>query len=95
MTSVDLEFRTRVASIPTHGIGLSVDVYAPDVFDLLDALDRRGLGYGYLELFKAPSSALARVRRRIPTTLLEYHGDGLWLTQPDMGTGYPLDAELA
>ncbi len=27
--------------------------------------------------------------------MLEYHGDGRWLTQPDMGTGYPLDAELA
>ena len=63
---MDQEFRRRVASIPGHGLGLSVDVYAPNLFDLLDALEKRGLGYGYLELFKAPSPALSRVRRRVP-----------------------------
>ncbi len=95
MTSVDETFRRRGSSIPTHGLGLSVDVYAPDPFDLLEALGKQGLAYGYLEVFKAPAPALARVRRRVPTTLLEYHGDGLWLTQPDLETGYPLQAELA
>ena len=43
-TSMDQEFRCRVASIPSHGLGLPVDVYAPNRFDLLDALTHlRGL----------------------------------------------------
>lgn len=92
---VDQEFLQRVALIPHHGLGLSVDVYQPDLFELLDALARRSLASGYLEIFKASQPALAAVRRRLPACLLEYHAEGLWVTQPDMETAYHLDQELA
>ncbi|TAJ23432.1 MAG: DUF692 family protein [Nitrospirae bacterium] len=100
MATVDQEFFRRVARIPHHGLGLSVDVYTPDLFDLLDALAEggaggRGLDCDYLEIFKAALPALADVRRRLPNTLLEYHAEGLWITQPDLETRYPFEAELA
>ncbi|MBI3603113.1 MAG: DUF692 family protein [Nitrospirae bacterium] len=100
MTTVDREFSQRVSRVPHHGLGLSVDVYTPDLFDLLDALATGGVGgqeltCDYLEIFKAALPALADVRRRLPNTLLEYHAEGLWITQPDLETGYPFEAELA
>jgi uncharacterized protein (UPF0276 family) len=95
MATVDQEFLRRVSLIPQHGLGLSVDVYQPDLFELLDVLEQRSLAYGYLEIFKASQPALAAVRRRLPACLLEYHAEGLWVTQPDMETAYHLDQELA
>jgi len=95
MAPVDQEFLQRVSLIPRHGLGLSVDVYQPDLFELVDALEQCSLAYGYLEIFKASQPALAAVRQRLPACLLEYHAEGLWVTQPDMDTAYHLDHELA
>jgi uncharacterized protein (UPF0276 family) len=95
MASVDQEFLERVARIPHHGLGLSVDVYQPDLFELVQALEHRGLPFGYLEIFKAAAPALAEVRRRLPSASLEYHAEGLWVTQPDFRTHYPIEEEIA
>ena len=81
--NLEQEFIQRLVKIPRHGLGLSVDVYSPNLFDLLEALDGRGVTYGYLEIFQASQSALADVRGRLPQDLLEYHAEGLWLTQPE------------
>lgn len=64
-----------------QGVGLSVDVYSPDLFSLLDSLKCRQVIPAYLEVFQAASTALAAVRSHteIPLT---YHGEGLWVTQP-------------
>lgn len=94
MASIDQEFVTRVNRIPHHGLGLSVDVYQPDLFELAGELTRRGLDYGYLEIFKAAPAALELVRRRLPAALLAYHAEGLWVTQPDPERLSPFDAEL-
>ena len=58
MTSIEREFIQRVNRIPHHGLGLSVDVYQPDLFELSGELTRRGLDYGYLEIFRAAPAAL-------------------------------------
>jgi uncharacterized protein len=94
MTSVDHEFLVRAARIPFHGLGLSVDVYTPDLFDLVEELQVCGLTYGYLEIFKASQSASAEVRRRLPGALLEYHAEGLWVSQPRLTASYPFETEL-
>jgi len=94
MTPVEREFCDRVERIPAHGLGLSVDVYQPDLFELVDALNRRGLEYGYLEIFKAAPAALESVRHRLADTLLSYHAEGLWVTQPNPETLSPFHAEL-
>ncbi|OGW64865.1 MAG: hypothetical protein A3H49_02410 [Nitrospirae bacterium RIFCSPLOWO2_02_FULL_62_14] len=94
MTPIEREFLDRVARIPHHGLGLSVDVYQPDLFELVGALNRRGLDYGYLEIFKAAPSALEVLRRRLPGVLLSYHAEGLWVTQPDPETLSPFHAGL-
>ncbi len=46
------EFQRRAAHIPPHGVGLSVDIYAPDVFELVDAWEAAGLQH-YLDVSKA------------------------------------------
>ncbi len=94
MTSIDQEFLKRVTRIPHHGLGLSVDVYTPDLFELVGELERRGLDYGYLEIFKAAPAALEVLRRRLPQARLAYHAEGLWVTQPDPERLSPFDAEL-
>jgi uncharacterized protein (UPF0276 family) len=94
MTTINHEFCKRVSRIPHHGLGLSVDVYQPDLFELVDALNRRGLDYGYLEIFKAAPAALESVRRRLAKTLLSYHAEGLWVTQPNPERLSPFHAEL-
>ncbi|MDP3090640.1 MAG: DUF692 family protein [Nitrospira sp.] len=74
-------FQDRVARIPVHGLGLSVDVYSPDLLSLLADLTRRQVLPMYLEVFHATSSALAAVRDQTDVPL-PYHGEGLWVTQP-------------
>ncbi len=86
MSGIEREFESRVAGISRHGLGLSVDVYSPDLFEVQDALRDHGMAPGYLELFKAEDSALAAVRERTPSARLAYHAEGLWITQPGWET---------
>jgi len=95
MKSFDQDFASRLSKIPAHGLGLSVDVYTPDLFELAQSLDAAGLSYGYLEIFRAPESALENVRRAFPGIRLAYHGEGLWMTQPDWDTAYPAEDEMS
>jgi uncharacterized protein len=80
------EFAHRLLHVQAHRLGLSVDVYSPDLTGLLHALRIRGLNPSYLEIFRAAPTALAAVREQAGGTLLAYHGEGLWLTQPEAGT---------
>ena len=77
------EFTQRASGMATHGLGLSVDVYSPDLMHLVRSLRDAGLQPGYLEVFKATTSAMQWVRRQLPDMKLPYHGEGLWVTQPD------------
>ena len=78
------DFRRRLREIPLQGMGLSVDVYSPDLFELVNRLREGGLQPGYLEIFKATTTALTKVRQAVPDLPLAYHGEGLWITQPDV-----------
>ncbi|MFM8550753.1 MAG: DUF692 family multinuclear iron-containing protein [Nitrospiraceae bacterium] len=95
MSVVEREFHRRAAQIAPHGLGLSVDVYTPDLFELLGALDRAGARADYLEIFRAALPALQAVRQQCPSLPLECHAEGLWLTQPDWREAYPAEQELA
>src|SRR6185295_18223960 len=78
------DFQRRLREIPTQGMGLSVDVYTPDLFELVSRLREQGLWPAYLEVFKATTTALTKVRQALPDIPLAYHGEGLWITQPDV-----------
>jgi uncharacterized protein len=80
---VHREFLRRVEQIPAHGLGLSIDVYSPDLTSLLQALQKRQVPPAYLEIFRATPNTLALVRKQAGNGLLTYHGEGLWLTQPE------------
>lgn len=77
------EFTQRANNLPAHGLGLSVDVYSPDLLELVRALRDAALEPGYLEVFKATTSALQWMRQQLPDIQLPYHGEGLWSTQPE------------
>ncbi len=94
MATVDQEFLKRIKAIPRHGFGLSADVYSPEIGELLGALGDDASTVDYVELFKANEGALAAVRRRLPSIALAYHGEGLWITQPDWCEQYPYRLEL-
>lgn len=94
MSVVEQAFRRRAAHIAPHGFGLSVDVYAPDLFELLGALDRAEVRADYLEIFRAPLPALQAVRQQCGSLPLECHAEGLWVTQPDWQQAYPAMREL-
>jgi hypothetical protein len=94
MTSIEQEFQSRVSRIPQQGLGLSVDVYTPDVFEVVEALDQASLSYGYLEMFKASQGALADLRRRLPHARLQYHAEGIWITQPGLERSAQFDTAL-
>ncbi|RPH77546.1 MAG: DUF692 family protein [Nitrospiraceae bacterium] len=81
---VQQDFQRRFRNIPPLGMGLSVDVYSPNLFELENKLREQGLQPGYLEVFKATMTALSTVRQAIPDMSLAYHGEGLWITQPDV-----------
>ena len=51
------EFTQRAARISSHGLGLSVDVYQPDLMHLVQTLRDGGLRPGYLEIFKATTTS--------------------------------------
>ncbi len=78
------DFLRRLRQIPPQGMGLSVDVYSPDLFELVKKLRERALQPGYLEVFKATTTTLTTVRQALPDIPLAYHGEGLWITQPDV-----------
>jgi len=82
--SVQQDFQRRLMEVSPLGMGLSVDVYSPDLFELVNTLRERGLQPGYLEVFKATTTALTTVRQAMPDIPLAYHGEGLWITQPDV-----------
>ena len=75
MGSSSNEFLTRAARIPVHGIGLSVDVFSPDLLELYQALEQAGARPDYLEIFKAPTRELTRIRAALPEIPLTYHAE--------------------
>src|ERR1051326_6156658 len=89
MNASDHDFSRRAALIPHHGVGLSVDVHAPDVLELSDALSRAGTKPDYLEVYKAPFSALLRAGEVLPGSLFAYHPEGLGAIDPEMTSRYP------
>ena len=82
MASIQQEFLHRVSRIPPQGLGLSVDMYTPPLFELIDVLRSARVQFSYLEIFKAPLPALAEVRRHLNGKGLQYHAEGLWIPQP-------------
>ena len=92
--SVDQAFQCRAESIPRLGLGLSVDVYSPNLFMLMDRFLSQEGGPAYLEIFRATETALRTVRQSIPAIPLTYHGEGLWVTQPDFSVMPYLAEEL-
>lgn len=92
--SVEQDFRRRVAVIAGLGLGLSVDVYSPDLFELMRQFNGNKHQPGYLEIFRATVTALQVVRKHLPTIPLAYHGEGLWVTQPDFSDALFFDEEI-
>lgn len=92
---IDTEFKKRVSQIPSQGLGLSVDVYQPDLVALMEASTVLRLNVGYWEVFKAADKALEQVRSHYPGARLTYHGEGLWATQPDFKRAPSVQEELA
>lgn len=88
------EFLRRVRLIPTHGLGLSVDIHAPEVTSLLRSLQARQVPPGYFEVFYTESAALQAVREQVGQRFLAYHGEGLWITQPEMAGSWAGRQEL-
>lgn len=95
MSIVEHTFRRRAAHIAPHGLGLSVDVYTPNLFELLGALEQAGARADYLEIFRASLPALHAVRQQCASLPLECHAEGLWLTQPEWQQAYPAEQELS
>ena len=92
--SVGQQFQRRAQAVPKIGLGLSVDVYSPDLVEVMSRFQCAGLRPAYLEIFRAPAEALRAVRRIIGALPLAYHGEGLWITQPDFASRPFLDSEL-
>ena len=86
---IEHQFAARAARISVRGIGLSVDIYSPDLLELRDGLAQAGLQPDYLEVFKAPVREMRHARQAFPSTPFAYHAEGLWLTEPDLQTRYP------
>ena len=91
---VERQFQRRAQRVPRLGLGLSVDVYSPDLWDLIRRFEGRAVRPAYLEIFRATATALQAVRQSFPTLPLTYHGEGLWITQPEFGAGPCWEKEL-
>src|SRR5207253_6464504 len=89
MQHCDREFYNRAACIPLHGVGLSVDVFSPELLDLDSALEQAGLRPDYWEVFEASSAELARIRRALAPTPRAYHAEGVWLIDPELVSRFP------
>ncbi len=83
---VERDFIRRADAIPGYGLGLSVDVYSPDIFALWRQFEREEHRPGYLEIFRATATAFQTVREHLPAVPMAYHGEGLWVTQPDFSS---------
>ncbi len=86
LSSIHDEFERRAGQISFLGLGLSVDVYCPDLFDLMAELSQQSLVVDYLEIFQASRGALRKVREAFPEVPLAYHAEGIWVTQPHWKT---------
>ncbi|MCS6896544.1 MAG: hypothetical protein NZM29_01100, partial [Nitrospira sp.] len=91
---IEREYLSRLHHVPTHGLGLSVDVYSPDIFSLLGGLRGRQAFPDYLEIFRATPESLAALEREARGCLLSYHGEGLWLVQPGACEDLEFEREL-
>lgn len=92
--SIDQEFEQRAAAVPKLGLGLSVDVYSPDLWDVMGRFAGRSFGPAYLEIFRAPTTALRSVRESFSEMPLAYHGEGLWITQPEFSSAPLFEDEV-
>jgi uncharacterized protein len=89
------EFLRRLETIPVHGLGLSVDIHAPDLSSLRGTLQERQVPPAYFEVFRTTSMALASTRKAAGDGLLTYHGEGLWVTQPKMADSTAFGQEIS
>ncbi|WHZ28028.1 MAG: hypothetical protein OJF51_002826 [Nitrospira sp.] len=89
------EFIQRLGTIPVHGLGLSVDIHAPDLASLRRSLQERQVPPAYLEVFRTTPTALASTRKEVGAGLLTYHGEGLWITQPEMAHSASFRQEIS
>ena len=89
------EFIRRLGTIPVHGLGLSVDIHAPNLDSLRRNLQERQVPPAYLEVFRTTPMALASVRKEAGDALLTYHGEGLWVTQPEMADAAAFEQEIS
>ena len=80
---VHIDFVRRVEAVSAQSLGLSVDVYSPDLIELVRCLKTQDLSPGYLEIFRATTSVLESIRQQLSGLVLSYHGEGLWVTQPE------------
>ena len=92
--SVNQVFQCRAEEIQQQGFGLSVDVYSPNLFELMSRFERASTRPAYLEIFRAAAAALETVTRRMTGVSFAYHGEGLWITQPDFARAPHLRDEL-
>lgn len=92
--SVEQRFQRRAEAVPKLGLGLSVDVYSPDLFELMSRFEGLAARPAYLEIFRATTTALQAVTKYLARVPLAYHGEGLWITQPDFSSSPFLDNEL-
>lgn len=89
------EFIQRLGTIPVHGLGLSVDIHAPDLASLRRSLQERQVPPAYFEVFRTTPTALASIRKEVGAGLLTYHGEGLWITQPEMAHSASFRQEIS
>jgi uncharacterized protein len=92
--SVEQQFERRAEAVPKLGLGLSVDVYSPDLFELMSRFEGLAARPAYLEIFRATTTALQGVRNHLAGVPLAYHGEGLWITQPDFSSAPFMENEL-
>lgn len=78
-----------------HGLGLSVDLHAPEFTSLRRTLQERQVPPAYIEVFRTTVTALALTRKEAGNGLLTYHGEGLWLTQPEMADSKFFEQEIS
>jgi hypothetical protein len=71
-----------------------VDLYTPDLEELMRAMAQHKLSASYLEIFKATDEGLRALKQRYPDTRFAYHGEGLWVTQPEWSADPTLSEEL-